>query len=104
MIAKKDMIVTLLVSEMNTRQIYRHAKRYASLTLLKAARLSSICLAMSCLHCSKSVQYVRFYTITCVARHRSEHNTNTYTREEIRIDAAHFCRQDLSYYAVFTMQ
>ena len=32
MIAKKDVMVTLLVSEMNIRQIDRHAKRYASLT------------------------------------------------------------------------
>ena len=76
MVAKNGVMVTLLVSEMNKIHIDRHAKRYASLTF-KAAHVGTICLAMSCLHCSKSFQYVRLYTITCVARHRSESNTNT---------------------------
>ena len=53
---------------------HRHAT-YATL-LLKTARVGTIYLAMSCFHCSKSLQYVRFYTITCVARHRSEHKTD----------------------------
>ena len=76
MIAKTGVIVMFLVSEMNTIQIYIDTRRDTHRNFLKAARVGTTYLAMPCLHCSKSLQDVRSYTITCVACHINEHNTD----------------------------